>query len=273
MQHRWISTLLLLLFPAPLLAGVVYEIEVTDHQQSPPSSESIHTWVEGSDLKMEVAAKSRDGQGEMIFRGESREMVVVDHEKRSYFVMGEEQIRQLAGQVSAAMQQMEEALKNMPEEQRAMMEKMMKERMPQPEAERPQTEIRKTSERADKNGYPCVKYEVLRGGSKIRELWVTDWSNVEGGGEVVDAFEDMSSFFREMLDAMPEMGGRGPAFDDSAFADMKELGGFPVVTRELGADGSLESETVLRGAKRRDLDPEAFEPPSGYKRQEMSGGR
>ena len=54
---------------------------------------------------------------------------------------------------------------------------------------------------------------------------------------------------------------------------MKELGGFPVVTSEFGEDGSLEGESALRSAKRQTIDPDAFEPPSGYKRQEMLPGR
>ena len=277
MKNRWIAVLLALLLPAPLLAGVVYEIEVTDHGQSPPKSESIEAAVEGRHLKMGIASRGRGAQGEMIFRGDRREMVVVDHENQTYTVVDEAAIGQLAGQVNQAMDQMQEALKNVPEDKRAMIEQMMKQKMPGAQAapERPRSELRKTSERADKNGYPCVKYEVLRGGRKVRELWVTDWSNVEGGSDVVGAFEDMADFFREMLDAIPQMGagGPGPGFEDPAFEHMKEIGGFPVVTREFDDDGSLEGETALRSARRQTLDPDAFEPPSGYKRQEMFGAR
>ncbi len=51
---------------------------------------------------------------------------------------------------------------------------------------------------------------------------------------------------------------------------MKELGGFPVVTREFDDyDGSLEGETALRSARRQTLDPDAFEPPKGYRLRSM----
>ena len=120
-----------------------------------------------------------------------------------------------------------------------------------------------------------MKYDVFRGGHKIRELWVTDWGNVEGGGDFSDVFEDMAGFFREMMDALS--GGLGGGFPggggESFFEYMKELDGFPVVTRDLGDDGSLDRETTLRSAKRQTIDPDAFEPPSGYKRQEMFPGR
>ena len=275
MKKLWIFLGLVALIAGPAGAGVLYEIEVTDHGQSPPKSESIQVAVEGGNLKIGIASGGRGKQGEMIFRGDRHEMIVIDHDGESYHVMDKEALGQIAGQVKSAMSQMQEALENVPEEQRAMIERMMKQRMPKAAApiKRPRSEIRKTSERDTKNGYPCVRYEVLRGGTKIRELWVTDWDNIEGGADVVDAFEDMADFFREMLDAIPDFGQGGRAGGNNVFEHMKELGGFPVVTKDFNDDGSLESETVLRSAKRRTIDPDAFEPPSGYKRQEMFGGR
>lgn len=253
---------------APALAGVVYEIEVTDHGQSTPRSESIEAAVEGRNLKMGISSGGRGKQGEMVFRGDSREMVVVDHEDRSYHVIDEASMRAIADQVGSVMSQMQEALKNVPEDQRKMVEKMMQQRMPQARPEKPKSELKNTGEKASKNGYPCVKYDVLRDGRKVRELWVTDWSNVEGGSEVVDAFEDMAGFFKELMDSIPDF-GQGGSSGDPVFAHMKEIGGFPVVTKEFGEDGSLEGESTLRSARRQKLDPAAFEPPSGYKRLSM----
>ncbi|MFQ5527638.1 MAG: DUF4412 domain-containing protein [Thermoanaerobaculia bacterium] len=259
------------LMAVPVSAGVVYEIEVTDHEQSPPKSESIEAAVDGRNLKMGIASGGRGAQGEMIFHGDRREMVVVDHEDRSYHVMDEEAIGKIAGQVSGAMAQMQEALKNVPEDRRAMVEQMMKQRMPQRQAERPKSELKKTGEKGTKNGYPCVKYEVYRDGRKIREMWVTDWGNVEGGEDVVDVFEDMAEFFREMLDSIPDF-GQGGASGDPVFEHMKEIAGFPVVTEEFDENGDLTGTSGLRSARRRTLDPAAFEPPSGYKRRTMFPG-
>jgi hypothetical protein len=255
-------------------AGVVYEIEVTDHEQSPPKVSGTEMAAEGRNLKMEIAAGETGGGGDMIFRGDRREMVVVDHDDKSYMVIDEEAIERIAGQVSQVADQVAEALKNVPEDQRAMVEKMMKQRMPQQAPKLPQAEVRRTGERADKRGYPCVKYEVLLDGRKIRELWVTDWGNVDGGDEAEDAFREMAKFFSEMLEAFSDaaggFGGFGPQ-DGGIFADMKEIDGFPVVTSGFGEDGSLEDESELRSARRRTLDPAEFEPPAGYKRRSMMG--
>ncbi len=275
MKH--VSTwLLAALCAAALPAGVVFEIEVKDHEQSPPKLEETHAMAEGRNLKIDIAPGEGGSGGAAIFRGERREMVVVDDDEQAYYVIDQEAMRAIAGQVNQAMSQVQEALKNVPEDQRAMFEKMMKERMPkQPAApQRPATELRKTGERETHGGYPCVKYEVLREGRKIREMWVTDWGNIEGGEEAADAFEEMADFFQELMGSIAEAAGGaggfpGPLGGENVFEHMKELGGFPVVTREFEDDGSLESEATLRSARRQRLDPDAFEPPSGYKRRQM----
>ena len=278
MKTKLFICLTMTLMLSPLFAGVVYEIEVKDHEQSPPKTESIQAAVEGRDLKIGNGSKGKGEQREMIFRGDRREMVMVDHEKGSYHVMDEKTMGQVAGQLSDVNRMMQEALKNVPEDKRAMIKQMMKQKMPsKKDPEGPQDELKKTGERADQNGYPCVKYEVLRDGRKTRELWVTDWDNMEGGSEVVGAFEDMADFFREMMDSFSGAAGvglgRGGGPGEGVFEHLKELGGFPVVTREFGDDGSLEGETALRSAKRQTIDPDAFEPPSGYKREDPFPGQ
>jgi len=269
---------LLILLASPLAAGVVYEIEVTDHAAGEPSTTELA--AEGKMLKMSIAPGRTSGRGEMIFRGDRREMVVVDHDDKSYVVMDEATAKQLADQLGGvsdqmkeAMKRVEEQLKNVPEDQRAMVEKMLKERMPNMGGNapsRPANEYKRTGQRATKAGYPCVRYDVLRGGEKVREMWVTDWDNVEGAREVREAMLDMADFFEQIMSSLSEsLGGLGPAFGgDSPFDGLREMDGFPVVVREFDG-GELESESTLRSARRRTLDPADFEPPAGYKRRSM----
>lgn len=135
---------------------------------------------------------------------------------------------------------------------------------------RSKPEVRKTGERAEKNGYPCVKYEVFRDGRKIREIWTTDWDNVEGGDEAWEAFGAMAEFFEALLEKMPAMpGGGDPLGGQNPYDEMNLENGFPIVTSEFGEDGSLESESSLKSARQQRLDPSAFEPPAGYKRMSM----
>lgn len=259
------------LIAAPAMAGVVYEIEVTDHTASPAGVSNSRISVEGPLLRMDMTSENNGRDGEMIYRGDRREMVVVDNGEKSYFVLDEEQMRALSAQISQAMSAMEQALAAVPESQRAKMEAMMKQRMPMQAEAREPAELKKTGDADTVNGYPCVRYEVWRAGIRERELWVTPWKNIEGGADTAQAFEDMSSFFSEMLDSLPQIGDQD--FADSAFEHLKEMGGIPVVTREFADDGSLESEARLMSATEESLDPASFEPPKNYKRKDMFGGK
>ena len=257
---------------APALAGVVFEIETKDHGSGYQGD--MESAAQGRNLSMEILPGKRGGtKGKVIYRGSDRELVVVDHDDKSYMVIDEEAMKELGKQLSGVNQQIEQALKNVPESQRRAIEEMMKKRMPAKMPERPKSTLRKTSDRADKNGYPCVKYEILRDGRKVRELWVTDWDNIEGGGEMSDAFQEMAKFFRELMKSISgglPGGFSGPGGGD-LFEHLDEIDGFPVVNTGFGEDGSPEDESQLRSARRQTLDPAAFEPPPGYKRRSMLG--
>lgn len=259
--------LALLALTTPITAGVLYEVESTYGDTA--SKAGIE--VEGLNMKMAVASGDRDWNGNMIFRGGSREMIVVDHDKRTYFVIDEEQMRKLAGTVNQAMASMEQALAALPESQRAKMEQMMKSRMPDMGAPREPSKLLKTEENDTINGYPCVKYIVIRGGAMERELWVTDWDNVAGGSEVADVFYEMGAFMTEMLDSLPKMGG-GASLGDATYEHLKEMNGFPVRTLEYGDDGVLDGQSTLVSSKEADLDPADFEPPKNYKRKDLMKG-
>jgi hypothetical protein len=171
------------------------------------------------------------------------------------------------GQVSA---QMAEAMKNVPPEQRAMVERMMKGRMPEQAPKGPVTELVRTSESADKNGYPCVKYNVLADGREVRQLWVTDWKNLEGGEDASRVFLEMSDFFSAMLESVSQFSGlMAEDTARNAFAQLKELNGFPVVTEELAGDGSVANRSVLHSTREQAFEPDDFEPPAGYKMRSM----
>ncbi len=213
----------------------------------------------------------------MIFRGdrgENGQVVVVDHDNKSYFVMDDAAIKGISGQVGMMQQRMQEVLKNLPKEQRDAIEKMHKQGggpgMPfGGPPSRAKTEVRRTGERANKGGYPAVKFEVLRGTAKVRELWTTDWNNIDGGDEAADAFRAMGAFFRAIMDSMATSPGGGALGADNPWADMNFDNGFPVVINGFGEDGGLEDESNLRRTRRQSIDPDAFEPPSGYKRMSM----
>lgn len=272
--------LLFLLTTVSAHAGVVFEVETTYHSGGGSESESSQMSVNKPNLKIGIApsaGSTNSDAGEAIFRGDRREMVIVDHGDKSYMVADKATAERVGGQVQQAMHGLEEELSKLDPQRRAMVEKMMKNGIggmgipgaaaPPP---KPTKDFRNTGERATKAGYPCVKYEVLEDGRKIRELWVTDWDNVEGASESRGVFEDMASFYSELMGSFSQSSGIGAGFmsGDSFLEGFANHEGFPVVTREFD-DGQLDSETVLHSVVERDLDPDAFEPPKGYRLRTM----
>jgi hypothetical protein len=164
-----------------------------------------------------------------------------------------------------------EALKGLTKEQRDMIEKMQQKKgikIPGVAMPVSKPKLTKTGERATKMGYPCVKYELHLNGIKIKEIWTTNWSHIDGGEEAKEAFGAMNGFFNKIKDKMGDMPGSKDLFEEMNFEN-----GFPVVTKSFDEDtGSLEDESSLKSTHRRHLDPDDFEPPSGYKRRSMLGG-
>ncbi len=255
-------------------AGAVFQFESTDHRRPTPQAETSEMSVHGQMMKMDQKSSAdQPPKSTMIFRGdrgEGGQMLIVDHDRKGYFVMDQQTMSGMADQMNLVMQQMRAQLKNMPPERRAMVEKMMKARGSiemQAQPPRPPAEVTRTGDSDTVNGYPCVKY-VRRGGQKVRELWVTDWDNVEGGDEATVAMRAMAKFGEELLSAAS---GSVPfKLPESPFAEIDQMDGFPVSTKSFD-NGRLSNETTLRSSRRQTLDPAAFEPPSGYKRQTMGG--
>ena len=257
----------LLVSVLPASAGVLFEVESSYGGTTTQTGIAI----EGLRMKMDVASGGKDLNGYMIFRGDSREMIIVNHDNKTYFVIDQAQMRKLADTVGQAMASMEQALSAMPESQRAKMEQMMKSRMPSMGTPREPSVLKKTGASDSVNGFDCVVYEVWRSGVRERELCVTDWDNVAGGRQVADVFYEMGAFMTEMLDSLPTMGGGG-SLGDAAYEHLKEMNGFPVRTLEYGDDGVLDGQSALISSKEVDFDPADFEPPKKYKRKDMMKG-
>ena len=225
---------------SPLVAGVVFQVETTYHSGSPGSAQSSRMSVQGKDLKMEILP-GKGKRGEMVFRGDRREMVVIDHDDKAYMVIDEAAIKSIGGQMSEAMKELEKKLSQLDPKQREMMEKMLKGRMGGASAKKRQpSEFRRSGERAHKRGYPCVKYDVLRDGQKTSELWVTDWSNVRGGSQVRGTFRELADFFAEISESFQSLRSSGMDFlggENSVIESFKHVDGFPVVTRTFEGGG------------------------------------
>lgn len=272
--HGSIGLAIALVAAPQLLAQVILEIESRDHRTTPPRTETSFVVCDGQQLAIGLTSGKTSPDGGAIYRSGRRELVVLDHRNRSYMVLDAQAMQRLANQMNQAMGQMESALANLPPQQRAFAQQMMGNPMSASQTlPRVPDQVRRTTDVARCFGYPATRYEVWRDGRKVREMYVTDWSNIDGGRDVADAFADLSRFAEELARSLP--GGNlapGGALDDGLFTVMDRVSGFPVGVREYREDGSIEREWALRSARRQRVDPATFAPPGNYRRQALPGG-
>lgn len=249
---------------AQLLAGYVYEIESVGDTDSSGSSQMM---VEGSLIKMEMAGQRN---GAMIYNGETRELIIIDHQRKSYMSLNEAEIAKLAAQMNAVMAEMEEQLASMPPAQRQMMENMMKSKMPQI-AEKMEISVERTGEMETVAGHKAERVEMRIGTGDRRELWVTDWSNLKGGEEVAAAMKGMASLFEDFVSSMSQgpMAGMFEGGGNNWLGKLDEMGGYPIRIREYDASGKLAAQTTLQSVEEMTIGAAAFRAPKGYKKQKM----
>jgi len=94
-------------------------------------------------------------------------------------------------EVDEAMKTYEEQMKNVPPEQRKMMESMMKGRMPQ---QPPKTVYRKVASGVKVNRWVCDRYDGYLGKEKKEEVWAADPAQFDLRPEDFQVFDDMRDF-------------------------------------------------------------------------------
>lgn len=266
MALRLLATVLVLL-SAPAFAGVVFEFELVDATDPAAEPDRINASVEGERIRMDVKGP-RGANADMIFLGDRHEMLAVDHDSQTYVLIDDATIDQISSQLSQLEAQIQEMLKDVPPEQRAAVEQMMKQQMPSTGGAEPVTEIRSTGESGEKNGYSAREFELYRDGRREKSFWVTDWDNIEGGRDAARAFGSMAEFVQELQDAMPDF-AKSSAVGTNAYEHLEELGGFPVVTIDYAPDGSVMGESHLKRSRIEALDAGEFEAPDGYARKTL----
>jgi hypothetical protein len=177
----------------------------------------------------------------------------------------------VSGQMGRVMEQMQEALKDMPPEQRQRMEQMMRSRMGQAaqapqECREPQIEVRRTGQQATIAGYPAARFEVLADGKADSEVWIaqgiTAWREMDP--------QKLQRFAAEMAKMAGCGAGRAGAFGaDPSWKLAAE--GYPVRSVHPASGATVE---VVK-AESRAIPPAEFQPPAGFARQtlqQMLGG-
>ena len=227
--------------------------------------------VKGNNFRMDFYENGEKLDGSMIYRGDTKEMLMVSHQDKSYVVLDEATMKELVGVMSEAMAQFEEAMKDADPQERAMMEKMMKGRMPGMDGSEEVEPVIKKAGSSKVNSYSCTLYDVYRGDEKSSQHCVASWSSIEGGDEMKTVMLEMAEFMDQMAKSFSKSKGfmgKQIQFENNVFIQLRKLDGFPVQTIDYG-DGAVESESQLVSSEKTTIPADDLQPPAGYKKQEM----
>lgn len=268
MKRILIVSLMLVSFVGSALADHVVTMESRD-PSDPENTTEILVFMTPDNLKM----LNKGEASAVIYKSKEETIYMVDDSQKQFTVMDKESIEQIGAQMGDAMKQMEEALAQMPEEQREMARNMMKGKMPAASAAtpRPKPEIKKTGEKKTISGKPCHRYDVTKDGVKTTEIWATSWDESDVSKEDFEIFTKMTHFMQDIMSAN-EFFANSMA-QNEFFVGLEEIDGFPILTRDF-KDGEVTDETVLKSVEKKSLAPSVFTVPEGYERSDpMSGMR
>jgi hypothetical protein len=145
--------------------------------------------------------ESDDGRAMMFLTdGGRNRMVILDKGRNTYQEIDEQTMNQLAQQMSGLTAQMQAQMKNLTPEQRAMMEKMMKGKMPQAAA--PPKPVYTAKGSGSVNGFSCTKYERDNGGQKEVEVCAALPAQLKLTPADLQIFEKMREFSNTLLSSL-----------------------------------------------------------------------
>jgi hypothetical protein len=244
-------------FAAGASAGVRIENVTRDIKTKTPDGATQTMLVQ--DGKMKTSAGKNNS---MIIKDGT--IYIVDDQRKSYREMTREQMKQMASQANAAMTQMQERMKNMPPEQRAMMEKMMGDKIPGGMGGgKPDVWASKDTGKSETvDGRKCKVWNITRNGQPFEELCVVPFSTLAGK-------EDLEKAFRELTDAFSEFAKGMPNAESGTKARI-DVNGYPVRARAYDASGKYRgTETVLSKWAEETIPAAQFDVPKGYKKEAM----
>ncbi len=209
-------------------------------------------------------ARVDGSQVAFIFDAPKQVARTVNIDKKTYTEMTKSEMSQMRQQMDGAMAQMQEQLKNMPPEQRQLVEQMMRARGGLAAAAPAKIEYRKTG--ADKVGqWSCTTYDGFRGQEKVMSVCAADPKDL---GVTASDFE----ITRQLQEFMKSL---APQNADQAFvlgtAEDQGFSGIPV-RRTRYRNGAIDTVSEITEFRREAFPPATFDVPADF-RKEALGNR
>jgi hypothetical protein len=191
-----------------------------------------------------------------ILRYDRETMIMLNPAEKTYsevsFADLERMTKKAGAKMDQKMAELQEKLKDMPEDQRKMVEQMMGNKIPGVK-NKPKLEVVKSGDTKKISGYSCSRYIVNRDGKEILSVWVT--KDVKG-------FEAI----RKDLDEIQQrMAATNPMIAKGTMEGLRQIDGFTIETDF----GDTMKEVVFK-VESRSIPAKEFEIPEGFKKVKSS---
>ena len=217
--------------------------------------------------KTRMRAETADPNGRrqaMVFDGSAQVMRTIDDQAKTYTEMTKADFDRMGAQMSGAMTQLQDQMKNMPPEARARMEEMMKGRGMAPPASAPISYAKIGTDKVGK--WTCDKYEGSRNGEKVSEICTVSPAALGFTAADFEVTKQMAEFFAKLVPQGAEQMFRMGTGTANGFS------GLPVRTVTF-TNGAPSGTTEITEAGRQSFPDTTFAVPAGYAKREMMGGR
>jgi Domain of unknown function (DUF4412) len=203
--------------------------------------------------------------------------IATDPEKRVYwsgtvdaYVQEIKTFQQAANDL--ARQQMEEAMKAMPPDQRKPMEDLLQQMRganasspSPPAAKQPAVKVEQTAETATFAGHQATKIMVYADGKPYQEVWLVKGLTMKADLDLKRLRGIQAKLTQAIMADLPS---RQAVEEDPAYGQLLEQG-FPIKIVELGEGGEPESVTEVVRIDKRDIPEREFQVPEGYRRIDL----
>jgi hypothetical protein len=171
-----------------------------------------------------------------------------------------------------AREQMEEAMKEMPPDQRKSAEDLLQQMRSsnasspsQPAAKRPTVKVEPTTETATIAGQQAKKIMVYADGKPYQEVWLAKGLTLKADLDL----KRLRGLQAQLTQAiMADIPNRQAVEEDPAYEQLLEQG-YPIKIVELGEGGEPESVTEVVRLDKRDIPDREFQVPEGYRRIDL----
>jgi hypothetical protein len=258
-----------------VFGGVLIEFEITDLVASSEKNKGVGKLSADTDnslLKMENNSVKRQEMTTIIFNQKKQFLEMYDHQRKQKRVMDKKSAQEMQQRMQGFKSQFDDMMKNMTDEQKAMMQKMGKGiRSPavrEDNSRQEEMKFVKTSKRDKAIRLPCTVYDVFSGsGEKHLEMCVTDLANIPDGNAVKKLMGGLGDFYKEIFSSMP----MGRQRKTTPFNNFNEVDGFPIKTIRYERGKPIEV-TTLTSIKKAKFEPEDFNPFPDYPAVGMMDG-